>query len=410
MHVIRTKWPARRHVDIRTMKYLRSERNKQVEKLVEEDARAVSWVFEDAAPSRKDRLAGQDEDDDFDDESDVDVGFEDDGVSANGTYVHAANDSDKQNESDPYMVSGGSEHDEEGAMESNFDELDAVLFGYDSDAQTPCEDKTEQLASLGSGFPSAPGEADANAETECDDKIEKLASLETRIPFERRKAEVGSQTGKKEKDAAMGSLERELDDEKSAKTGKLFLKILDIHGELRDKTADLDKAKHPILGQRHQNALNTIHRKQKTARAELASLDADMALVELAHSHDETHPCRAMPHWVPNLGTQNRKKPPFEMPGHRKGCDYDCGDADLEMDPAIEESLLRMISGRHCDYLRKIIGAENSTRLRCVLRVQGPVQGHPQDPRPPLRCEKTLHFKVPDRTGCIGGEGARCLN
>jgi transcription initiation factor TFIID subunit 7 len=123
MHDIRTKWPRRRHVDIRTMKHLRSEVNKQVEKLIEEDARAVSvsGVFEDAAPSRKDRLAGQDEDEDFDewassdDESDEDVGFEDDGVSANGTYVHAANDSDKQNESDPYMVSGGSEHDEEGA-------------------------------------------------------------------------------------------------------------------------------------------------------------------------------------------------------------------------------------------------------------------------------------------------------
>jgi TATA-binding protein-associated factor Taf7 len=42
MHVIRTKWPARRHVDIRTMKHLRSERKKQVEKLIEEDARAVS--------------------------------------------------------------------------------------------------------------------------------------------------------------------------------------------------------------------------------------------------------------------------------------------------------------------------------------------------------------------------------
>jgi TATA-binding protein-associated factor Taf7 len=181
------------------------------------------------------------------------VGFEDDGVSANCTYVHAANDSDRQNESNPYIVSGGSEHDEEGAMESNFDELDAELFGYDSDAQTPCDDKTEQQASLGSGF-----------------------------PFERRKAEVGSQTGKKEKDAAIGSLERELDDEKSAKTAKLFQKILDIHGELRNKTADLDKDKHPILRQRHQNALNTIHEKLKTARAELASLDADMALVELA--------------------------------------------------------------------------------------------------------------------------------
>jgi transcription initiation factor TFIID subunit 7 len=263
MHDIRTKWPRRRHVDIRTMKHIRSEVNKQVEKLIEEDARAVSvsWVFEDAAPSRKDRLAGQDEDEDFDewassdDESDEDVGFEDHGVSANGTYVHAANDSDKQNESDPYMVSGGCEHDEEGAMESNFDELDAELFGYDSDAQTPCDDKTEQLASLRSGFPSAPREADANTETACDDKIEKLASLEIRI-----------------------------DDEKSAKTAKLLQKILDIHGELRNKTADLDKAKHPILRQRHQNALNTIHEKLKTARTELASLDADMALVELLAS------------------------------------------------------------------------------------------------------------------------------
>jgi hypothetical protein len=95
MHVIRTMWPARRHVDIHTMKHLRSERNKQVEKLIEEDAGAVSvsWVFEDAAPSRKDRLAGQGEDEDFDewassdDESDEDVGFEDDGVSANGTTM-----------------------------------------------------------------------------------------------------------------------------------------------------------------------------------------------------------------------------------------------------------------------------------------------------------------------------------
>jgi hypothetical protein len=161
-------------------------------------------------------------------------------------YVHAANDSDKQNESGHYMVSGGSEHDEEGAMESNFDELDAELFGYDSDAHTPFDDKTEQLAFLGTGFPSAPREADANAETACDDKIEKLASLETRIPIDRREAKAGSQTGQKEKDAAIDSLERELDDEKSAKTGKLFQKILDIRGELRNKTADLDKAKHPI--------------------------------------------------------------------------------------------------------------------------------------------------------------------
>jgi hypothetical protein len=115
MHNIRTKWPRRRHVDIRTMKHIRSEVNKQVEKPIEEDARAVSvsWVFEDAAPSRKDRLAGQDEDEDFDewassdDESDEDVGFEDDGVSANGTYVHAANRSDMQKESDLRVVSGG---------------------------------------------------------------------------------------------------------------------------------------------------------------------------------------------------------------------------------------------------------------------------------------------------------------
>jgi hypothetical protein len=92
----------------------------------------------------------------------------------------------------------------------------------------------------------------------------------------------------------------------------------------------------------------------------------------------------AMPHWVPNLRTQNRKKPPFDMPGHRKACDYDCGDADQEMDPAIEESfLLRMIPGRDCDYLRKIIerGEHNTA----------PVQ-------------------VPDQTGCTGGEGAGCLN
>jgi hypothetical protein len=47
---------------------------------------------------------------------------------------------------------------------------------------------------------------------------------------------------------------------------------------------------------------------------------------------------------------------------------------------------------------------------RCVLGVQGPAQGHPQHPRPPLRCEKKLHFEVPDRTGCTGGEEAGCLN
>jgi transcription initiation factor TFIID subunit 7 len=119
MHDIRTKWPRRRHVDIRTMKHLRSERNKQVEKLIEEDARAisVSWVFEDAAPSRKDRLAGQDEDEgsSSDDESDEDAGFCDHEPSSNGTYVHAANHSDMQKESDLRVVSGGSEHDEEGA-------------------------------------------------------------------------------------------------------------------------------------------------------------------------------------------------------------------------------------------------------------------------------------------------------
>jgi hypothetical protein len=80
--------------------------------------------------------------------------------------------------------------------------------------------------------------------------MEKLASLETRISFERREAEADSQTVKKEKDGAIGSLERELDDEKSAKTAKLFQKNLDIRGELRNKTADLDKAKHPIRWQR----------------------------------------------------------------------------------------------------------------------------------------------------------------
>jgi transcription initiation factor TFIID subunit 7 len=63
-----------------------------------------------------------------------------------------------------------------------------------------------------------------------------------------------------------------------------------------------------------------------------------------------------MPPWVPYLRTQNRRKPPFEMPGHRKGCDYDCGDADRDMVPAIEGSfVLRMIPGRDCDNLRKII-------------------------------------------------------
>jgi hypothetical protein len=143
----------------------------------------------------------------------------------------------------------------------------AERFGSDADGQTPCDDKTEELASLKTGFASAPREADANAESACDDKIEKLASLETRISFERREAGADSQTGKKEKDAAIGSLERELDDEKSAKTAKLFQKILDIRGELRNKTADLDKAKHPIRRQRHQNALHTIHEKLKTARA-----------------------------------------------------------------------------------------------------------------------------------------------
>jgi hypothetical protein len=64
----------------------------------------------------------------------------------------------------------------------------------------------------------------------------------------------------------------------------------------------------------------------------------------------------AISQWVANLGPQNRKKPAFEMPGHGKGCDYDCGDADQEMDPAIEESfVLRMLPGSDCDYLRKII-------------------------------------------------------
>jgi hypothetical protein len=110
-------------VELASLNFIRSEVNKQVEKRLEEDARAVSvsWVLEDAAPSRKDRLAGQGEDEDFDewassdDESDGDVRFEDHGVSANGTYVHAANHSDMQKESDLHVVSGGSEHDEEGA-------------------------------------------------------------------------------------------------------------------------------------------------------------------------------------------------------------------------------------------------------------------------------------------------------
>jgi hypothetical protein len=155
----------------------------------------------------------------------------------------------------------------ESARLQNAKNRNAERFGSDADAQTPCDDNTEELASLKTGFASAPREADGNAESACDDKIEKLASLETRIPFERREAEAGSQTGKKEKDAAIGSLERELDDEKSAKTAKLFQKILDIRGELANKTADLEKAKLPIRRQRHQNALNTIHEKLKTALA-----------------------------------------------------------------------------------------------------------------------------------------------
>jgi TATA-binding protein-associated factor Taf7 len=172
LHDIRTTWARRRHVDIRTMKHIKTEVEKQVEKLLREHARAVSvsWVFEDAAPSRKARLSGQDEDEESDewassdDESDEDAGFCDHGLSSNGTYVHAANDSDLQKESDLRVVSGGSEHDEEGAMEPNFDELDAELFGLDPDAQTPC-DKIEELASLETGFPSAPREAEADSQT-----------------------------------------------------------------------------------------------------------------------------------------------------------------------------------------------------------------------------------------------------
>jgi hypothetical protein len=55
----------------------------------------------------------------------------------------------------------------------------------------------------------------------------------------------------------------------------------------------------------------------------------------------------AISQWVANHRPQNRKKPAFEMPGHRKGCNYDCGDADQDKDPAIEESfVLRMLPGR----------------------------------------------------------------
>jgi TATA-binding protein-associated factor Taf7 len=90
-----------------------------------------------------------------------------------------------------------------------------------------------------------------------------------------------------------------------------------------------------------------------------------------------------MPQWVPNLRTHNRKKPPFEMPGHQKGCDYDCGDADQEMDPAIEGSfILRMSPGRDCDYLCNImehgecntdsdVSLEFKAQRKAILKIRG---------------------------------------
>jgi hypothetical protein len=55
-------------------------------------------------------------------------------------YVHA--------ESDHRVASGDcSEHDEEGEMELNFEELDAELFGPEPDAQTPCDHQSEKIHS-----------------------------------------------------------------------------------------------------------------------------------------------------------------------------------------------------------------------------------------------------------------------